>query len=309
MPTRSHWIFQVFSLVAIGAACWLLSAALRDSWREMVAMLGDRALIGPLTALSVAHSVALGIAALAWRYLVGVVVGAPVSVWVGLRIYAISNVAKYLPGNVFHFAGRQLMGGRAGWPQHAIARATLLELGLNAGCALALIALTGATVLPDRLSKSAGATAVAIGHMGAGMPLIALVAVALVVAIMSWSGLLHHVFGVRLQHLLVAGSLVVAFLLGCDAIAVFAGIAIDGPIARTHWVLLGSAYLASWLAGFVVPGAPGGLGVREGMLLFLLSDTTGAPFALSLAFATRVVTTAGDALFAVVGLIAQWRMR
>jgi hypothetical protein len=57
------------------------------------------------------------------------------------------------------------------------------------------------------------------------------------------------------------------------------------------------AYAAAWLAGFALPGAPGGLGVREAAFIMLVEPTLGAVPGLEIAMATRVVTTLGDLLF------------
>ena len=54
----------------------------------------------------------------------------------------------------------------------------------------------------------------------------------------------------------------------------------------------------AWLTGFLVPGASGGLGVREATMLLLLTPQIGEPTALALALSTRLITTLGDVLFA-----------
>ena len=68
----------------------------------------------------------------------------------------------------------------------------------------------------------------------------------------------------------------------------------NGPSVLT----IGLAYLIAWLAGFVVPGAPGGLGVRESMLVLLLSNTgeSASAMALGLGFGMRFVSTLGDVI-------------
>ena len=56
---------------------------------------------------------------------------------------------------------------------------------------------------------------------------------------------------------------------------------------------------AAWLVGFVVPGAPGGLGVREAVLIAGLSAVAlPATEATAVALAYRFVTMVGDVLVA-----------
>ena len=62
----------------------------------------------------------------------------------------------------------------------------------------------------------------------------------------------------------------------------------------------------SWLIGFLVIGAPGGLGVRESIFTGLLSATVGTSTALSLAVASRMIFVSVDFLGALIfNLIAR----
>jgi len=62
----------------------------------------------------------------------------------------------------------------------------------------------------------------------------------------------------------------------------------------------------SWLIGFLVIGAPGGLGVRESIFTGLLSATVGTSTALSLAIASRMIFVTVDFLGALIfNLIAR----
>jgi dolichol-phosphate mannosyltransferase len=65
--------------------------------------------------------------------------------------------------------------------------------------------------------------------------------------------------------------------------------------ATSTGVLLGAAAL-SWLAGVLVPIAPGGLGVRDAALALGLAPVLGAGAATSLAVALRVVGFAGEVM-------------
>ncbi len=49
-----------------------------------------------------------------------------------VQTYGISQIAKYVPGNIFHFAGRQAIGQAASLPVIPLAKSSLWELGLIA---------------------------------------------------------------------------------------------------------------------------------------------------------------------------------
>ena len=57
-----------------------------------------------------------------------------------------------------------------------------------------------------------------------------------------------------------------------------------------------AVFSLSWIAGFIIPGAPGGLGVREFMILLMLGPGYGETPALSAALLLRIITAGGDVL-------------
>jgi hypothetical protein len=74
------------------------------------------------------------------------------------------------------------------------------------------------------------------------------------------------------------------------------------PLGPSLLALTG-AFAAAWIGGFFTPGAPAGLGVREALLVGLLTPQLGPEAALGLAVAFRLVTTLGDAVGFVAGLV------
>lgn len=66
---------------------------------------------------------------------------------------------------------------------------------------------------------------------------------------------------------------------------------------------LAAAYTLSWITGFIVLFAPGGLGVREGMMALLLSSILPLPLAIAISFITRVWMTIFEVLIFFIGLL------
>ena len=56
-------------------------------------------------------------------------------------------------------------------------------------------------------------------------------------------------------------------------------------------------FLLAWLAGFIVPVAPGGLGVREAALLALAGGGVPAAGLMAATLALRVSSIAGDLVY------------
>lgn len=71
---------------------------------------------------------------------------------------------------------------------------------------------------------------------------------------------------------------------------------------------IGVAHMAfitatSWLIGFVAVGVPGGIGVRESVFTALATSTIGAPLAVSIALASRVVFVFADVIGAMISTL------
>jgi hypothetical protein len=69
-----------------------------------------------------------------------------------------------------------------------------------------------------------------------------------------------------------------------------------------YWLLI-AVFALAWVVGFVTPGAPGGLGVREGLMLLMLAPVFTAASASVLVIALRVATTLGDVLILAAGFL------
>jgi hypothetical protein len=59
--------------------------------------------------------------------------------------------------------------------------------------------------------------------------------------------------------------------------------------------ILGS-YLIAWLLGYLMPGSSGGIGIRESVMMLLLSGVYGRDAILLASVLLRIATTLGDLL-------------
>jgi hypothetical protein len=67
-----------------------------------------------------------------------------------------------------------------------------------------------------------------------------------------------------------------------------------------------AGFALAWTAGLVVPGAPGGLGVFEAVLLLRLGLQVQEAPLLAIALSYRLVATAGDLLAALTARLDEW---
>jgi len=211
--------------------------------------------------------------ALGWRNLLAalnVAVRLPWAIWA----YAVSQLAKYVPGNVFQFAGRQALGLAAGLPGWPLAMSAVLEIALLALCG----ASYGLLLLP-LLTPIVSGTGAELAFAGA--------AIALTISI-AWRKDAALAILYYLAFLGVAGVLFAALL-------VIAGN--EATVLRYGVPTVAAAYVVAWLAGLLTPGAPAGVGVREAALLLLLGDANDTSALLLAVLLARMVTVTGDLLF------------
>lgn len=223
--------------------------------------------------LSLVHAAAAVLLALAWRALLERQGTHASRAW-AVRTYGLSQLARYLPGNVLHFVSRQLLGASAGVPQAVLARSAVHELAslAAAGLLLSLLALpllggVFGWAAPPSVAAIVFATLAAVRMKAGDRPARVLAA--------------HLLF-------LLAASLVFTALL----VVVSPGTDLGLP-----WPTVCGAYTAAWLAGLVTPGAPAGLGVREMVLVFLLEGHAAEQHLLPTVVLNRAVTLLGDTLF------------
>lgn len=214
-------------------------------------------------------------------------------------VYTRSNIAKYLPGNFMHFAGRNLLAGRLGFSQMDIAFSTVTEVAV-----LILTACIWSAVLASaRFSAVLGG---AFGRLaahrltaaGAALFLLTMLTVfVLLVRRGGYWGKYRKFFTPGFFRLL--GRLFVLYsvtllLPGVFMLLMFVVLFGYSP-ALPAMMLTVAAYTVSWVAGYITPGVPGGLGVRESILLLMLGPVYPGSLILIVAVLHRILSILGDA--------------
>jgi len=192
-----------------------------------------------------------------------------------VKIYGVSQLAKYIPGNIFHLAGRQALGMAAGFPAKGLAKSAVWELGSIAVAG----AFFGILVVP--LVWPATPVAVAVSFFVATLIFVSLCVRKLLSACISSALMLQVVF------LFVSGMIFVALL----------GFVLNVDIPILLLPVLCAAFVVAWLVGFVMPGAPAGVGVRELVLLLLLEAIVAESDLLSAIVLGRAITVLGDLFY------------
>jgi uncharacterized membrane protein YbhN (UPF0104 family) len=216
----------------------------------------------------------------------------------GIAIYGRSQLAKYLPGNVFHLVGRHAYGQRLGLGHRPQAVAVLLEVALTILAAATLAMLGWSQLTAEKADDYHLVMVAALGAIV--LVFIALAAKGRLPRIPYLRGLSVSEEGSTLSWKVFgqAYALYLVFFLVSAAILTVVVLTISGNAWSAYpentWFMLIPITAVAWLLGFVTPGASAGIGVREAVLIVLLAPLVGDRDATMAALSLRFVTVVGD---------------
>jgi len=224
--------------------------------------------------------------ALAWPFALRVR-GDRIPLSIGIRIGLVAQVGKYLPGNVVHYFGRAALGKSVGVKLSASGVSTGIEIAcaVIAAVALAPGALLG--IASERLLPFLFVGSVLLAAAVAALCLWLARARASTITPISWFAATAATITASL------------FLSGASAYCMLQSIsALSAPL-----LYIVGTFAVAWIAGLLTPGAPGGLGVREAIIVALLGPRVGAATALACAILHRAVTAFVDLFAGVSGYV------
>jgi len=160
--------------------------------------------------------------------------------------FAKTEISKYLPGNVFHFIGRQVLSSKIGITQGEMAKISILFSFL----------LLVATVISSTV----------FAFLATDIPpyLLTLMGLSCIIIIII-TAYLYPSFPVRKK---VNMNLLLSFSVALQGmmLGIIVMVQVDHFTAGLFFECV-SIYIVSWLIGFITPGASGGLGIREGTFI------------------------------------------
>lgn len=261
------------------------------------------AVLHALPAAAVPYFAAYTVLAVAWHLLLRAM-GVEVALRRSTGIYLTTQVAKYLPGNVGQHVGRVYLSTANGLPGMRVGMSMIVEIALVVGAAIVL-ALPLAPQILARLQESR------FPWLPVALVLAACVAIAAfalrrhrhVASLMeharaAWRN--ANTAGGR-RFLLAASVLELAGMMLAGASLAVLAVSSEAAITTSAIATSVAVFSAAWIVGFLAPGAPAGLGVREAILLAGLSPTFGSATAVQIAILFRVLSVSADLVALCVG--------
>jgi hypothetical protein len=289
----------------LGGCLFFVGQALRNNWQQVSSIRLEPAGWACL-------AIALGVTLLAhlWAGWVWARIlrefRQPVNGIAMIQAYLKTNIAKYLPGNIWHYYGRITAATKAGASLEAATVSVLLEPLLMAAAALLMTLLCS-----QQIFAQYGLPILALQWLGL-LGTLALVHPKVLNPVIQRLGKLKRQnakltgtiasnpiaaksialkpIGFKLRHYPLVpfwGELVFLLLRGMGFLLTVLAV---HPITFGQLPLLLSAFSLAWLLGLVVPGAPGGIGVFEATAIALLHGTFSVVIVLSVVAFYRLIS-------------------
>lgn len=304
LRSRSRWISVVLVAGISGLLVWQL---VRD-WHNLPPGFLSNVRYPPLLASLAVLMVALLVVSLRWGLTLRVM-NVPIGWWTSVRIWFLSQAGRYLPGGVWSYVGRLYLG-QSEMTRGAVATSMVLETGLRVVSEIGVFLLS----LPFWVDTAflSGKLLVLMTSITCLTLLLlhpALLARASRIALLRRVGLgpvdlsrlrYRHVLALLVYYVLSV------LLVGC---AFYLLVAALYPVPVRLYPMLTGSLAASVVLGFVVPLAPNGWGVREGMLAFLLSQVMPFSVAIVVSVASRIWLSLGEAVWIAAMVRLQKRSR
>ena len=212
------------------------------------------------------------------------------------KVFCKSNLLKYIPGNIFQYVGRNEIAVMFGLRHRDVALSTVLDVAAN------VIGVFIVSAVCYAAGFQVGLQSIGVRLSWPVVLIVLLCAGAAVLILYRKRELyLEWVKGICTRiNLIRYGASVAHYMF----YAVYTGLLYHAILTRvlevqmdwdTAFLVVG-AFLLSWLLGFVMPGAPGGVGVRETVIVALLAGYVQTDPVLLAIILYRIVNTVGDLL-------------
>ncbi len=233
-------------------------------------------IITALVTAVIIQTAVIVISCIPWMMFIRSLSGIRVTYPPAMAVYTQSNIYKYLPGNVFQYVGRNKLAFDLHISHVDVACSTVMEV-------LFCVFWTGIF----SVAFLGGQIASLLVKYGRNFIIIGVVGIIIAAALL---GLLWWKFRDRLKEYLSRYSKAFAPERRRGlAVGIFYYVLHNALLAVSYFtclhLVLGDscplselisftgAYMFAWIVGFITPGAPGGIGIREGVMIFVSGDS------------------------------------
>ncbi|MCL2604564.1 MAG: lysylphosphatidylglycerol synthase domain-containing protein [Defluviitaleaceae bacterium] len=289
----ASWAGSLLMVVSLG---FILRRILQTHGDVDFTVFSNPVILAALLSVALLEGTGIVFASLNYRALVKNISGIRVKSPLAVTTYTVSNLYKYIPGGVMYVLGRNKMAIDTDNLSHGkVAFATFIEGALFA-IAAGVIAVAfsfehSASYIRDEVGIPIGFIII--------VTTAALTAGFLVYRFRNriaafYRNLRNDTRDIRWTVLIkrFACAFVLIFLWAFSFLATL--MLLGQNVTFGMGITVMGLYMLSWVAGFLTPGAPSGLGVREVVMLMFMANTLNEGILISAMFMHRMLTVVGD---------------
>ena len=239
-----------------------------------------------------------------WRYVLELLHGSSLPKWRVIGIYTKTQIYKYIPSNLMHVIARIYFATKLGPSKANVIQSYFLEIVFMVLIGLIIVSVcvaTGSFTFPDELVLK-------IEEFSSGK----LKGFSVGILIFGAVAIIFYLFKAlrNFQSAFSLPNLIKIFKLTLLLFGFFFGMGFVEYIVFANLLGMDISFLyilclftITWLGMFIIPGAPGGIGIREFIVILLLSPIYGPDDPTIGILVFRVVTVLGDALLLPIGSV------
>jgi Predicted integral membrane protein len=226
------------------------------------------------------------------------------------RVLGVAQIAKYIPGNIAQHASRAVLSVRSGMSVRALV-ATVAQETILTVAASVLVGVMALAMSAQGLQHVSDEYRVWLFVLGAGLGIAVLVLSSIELNPEHlrdhpkwWLRLVARLGGLpgpRVALVVLAAYAINYLVIGVGLWVLARAMGLPDTV---DYSLVTAVFALSWVLGYLAPGAPAGLGAREGIMLLLLNGSAPGQAVVLFVLMARVVTMLGDALCFCIGGLA-----
>ena len=243
--------------------------------------------------LSLAYTFIVFLFSLSWKFILDFVSLSHTNTVKMFTVYGKANIAKYMPGNVFHFVGRNVLGKKFGISHSDLALTTILEVIITIFTVIILCLgyiVANYGYFLEKFSFLKGSFSF----------IVAVISVFFLVLILFFNkklrGKIEKFFTLNFLFLFFKTFIIyiLIFFISTFILVFIYDYILGENVEKTYILSFFSFYVISWFMGLVTVGSPGGLGVRESFLILFLSRFYGEDITIIAVFLHRIIALSGE---------------
>jgi len=256
-------------------------------------------LISTFFLFTVINTITLFISSIIWKFILEFSSRKKINTKEIINVYIKSNISKYLPGNVMLYISRNFLGEKLGWDRKKILYSSLLELFL--GTLFTFFIFIIFIVLSDKTDLNRLKLLINYNYIY----LFILIAVFFIIGFLIWgikSKKLQLLFSYakfkEIKNLLLKcfSLYSINFIITSSIIIWVFYLYTEIPLSANNIILITGSSVIAYFIGFIAVGSPAGIGIRESIIIILLSPICN-PASILIALAIlRLTGIIGDVL-------------